>query len=126
MDVDGHLYRALNPIYARAPLSGAGAQLYDGRFNLKEMALYASLSIHTVIREANQTGTLQPTALVAYQAQISNVFDSCDAHALAPYGMTASRLADDSWRDQMKVRDKSALQEFAKRLVAEGLKGLLV
>jgi len=31
----GFLYRALNPVYARDPLSGRGAQLYGGRFNPK-------------------------------------------------------------------------------------------
>jgi RES domain-containing protein len=28
----GKLYRALNPIYAREPLSGRGAELYGGAF----------------------------------------------------------------------------------------------
>ena len=31
----GKLYRALNPIHAREPLSGRGAALYGGRFNPK-------------------------------------------------------------------------------------------
>jgi len=63
----GFLYRALNPVYARDPLSGRGAQLYGGRFNPKGTpALYASLSPMTALREANQVGTLQPTTLVAY------------------------------------------------------------
>ncbi|RWF09115.1 MAG: RES domain-containing protein, partial [Mesorhizobium sp.] len=39
----GRLYRALNPVYAREPMSGRGAELYGGRFNPKGMrALYAS------------------------------------------------------------------------------------
>lgn len=38
----GPLYRALNPIYAREPLSGRGAELYGGRFNPRGVpALYA-------------------------------------------------------------------------------------
>ena len=52
---EGKLYRAINPIYAREPLSGRGAELYGGRFNPKGVAaLYASLSIMTALREANQ------------------------------------------------------------------------
>ena len=75
----GFLYRALNPVYARDPLSGRGAQLYGGRFNPKGTpALYASLSPMTALREANQVGTLQPTTLVAYDADIRPVFDSRD------------------------------------------------
>src|SRR5690606_4555103 len=51
----GKLYRALNPVYAREPLSGRGAELYGGRFNPKGMpALYASTSVLTALREANQ------------------------------------------------------------------------
>ena len=67
----GKLYRALNPVYAREPLSGRGAELYGGRFNPKGMpALYASLSVMTALREANQVGNLQPTTLVSYDAEI--------------------------------------------------------
>jgi RES domain-containing protein len=56
---DGELYRALNPIYAREPLSGRGAELYGGRFNPKGVpALYTSLSVMTALREANQVGNL--------------------------------------------------------------------
>lgn len=127
MDFKGHLYRALNPVYARAPLSGRGAQLHGGRFNPKGMeALYASLSIQTAIREANQAGSLQPTTLVSYAAEINNVFDSRDPVALTAYDMTASSLADDSWRDQMKAGGKSASQQFAERLVSDGFNGLLI
>ena len=45
----GPLYRALNPVYARAPLSGRGAELYGGRFNAKGTpALYTSLDPTTL------------------------------------------------------------------------------
>ena len=99
---DGKLYRALNPIYAREPLSGRGAELYGGRFNPKGLpALYTSLSVMTALREANQVGNLQPTTLVAYEAEIDGIFDCRDAVALAAEGMDARAIADTSWRDQM-------------------------
>ena len=76
----GLLYRALNPVYARDPLSGRGSQVYGGRFNPKgTAALYASLSPVTALREANQVGALQPTTLVAYEADVHPVFDTRDA-----------------------------------------------
>ena len=121
------LFRALNPIYARDPLSGRGAELYGGRFSPKGMpALYTSVSIMTAIREANQAGSLQPTTLVAYDAIIENVFDARDSRALASYGMDADALADPSWREQMVKRGKSRTQEFAEQLVTEGFQGILV
>ena len=122
----GKLYRALNPIYAREPLSGRGAELYGGRFNPKGVpALYASLSVMAALREANQVGNLQPTMLVSYDAEIERVFDSRDEASLFAQGMDAA-LADGTWRDEMKASGEARTQAFARRLIAGGYHGLLV
>ena len=123
----GFLYRALNPVYARDPLSGRGAQLYGGRFNPKGTpALYASLSPMTALREANQVGTLQPTTLVAYDADIRPVFDTRDTGSLAGFDMTPRDLASVAWRDEMMTNGESETQKFARRLIAAGYAALLV
>ena len=123
----GELYRALNPIYAREPLSGYGAQRHGGRFNKKGVpALYTSLSIMTAIRESNQVGSLQPTTIVSYRADIEHVFDCRDEAALAAYGMDAAALADISWRDQMRSSGEARTQHFARQLVEDGYHALLV
>lgn len=123
----GKLYRALNPIYARAPLSGRGAELYGGRFNPKGLpALYSSLSVVTALREANQVGRLQPTTLVSHDAEIERVFDCRDGAALAAYGMDAAALSDAAWRDRMKEGEEARTQAFARQLIAAGYCGLLV
>jgi RES domain-containing protein len=123
----GKLYRALNPVYAREPLSGRGAELYGGRFNPKGTpTLYASLSVMTALREANQVGNLQPTTLVSYDAEIDRVFDSRDVRALAAEQMEPVALADTTWRDQMKASGEARTQAFARRLIAAGYNGLLV
>lgn len=127
MHYQGNLYRALNPIYAREPLSGRGAELYGGRFNPKgRPALYTSLTIMTALKEANQVGNLQPTTLVSYEADIETVFDCRDDVALRAQGMDASALADPTWRDQMKVSGEARTQTFARQLAADGFCGLLV
>lgn len=127
MNFKGELYRALNPIYARDPLSGRGAELYGGRFNPKGMAaLYTSLTVIAAIREANQVGSLQPTTLVSYKAEIERVFDTRDDAALATFKMTSAALADPSWRDEMLKHGKSRTQKFAEELVGQGFQGLLV
>jgi len=124
---EGKLYRALNPIHAREPLSGRGAELHGGRFNAKGVpALYTSLSVMTALREANQAGSLQPTTLVSYDAQIEPVFDCRDEDALTRENMDAGALADASWRDQMKVQGEATTQAFARRLKHTGYSGLLV
>jgi RES domain-containing protein len=127
MQYRGKLYRALNPIYARDPLSGSGAALYGGRFNPKGIpALYTSLAVMTALREANQAGNLQPTTLVSYDAEIGQVFDSRNEQALLAEGMDAIMLAENSWRDQMKVAGEAVAQAFARRLIALGYHGLLI
>ncbi len=121
------LYRALNPIFAREPLSGRGAELYGGRFNPKGVpALYASLSIMTALREANQVGNLQPTTIVSYDADIETIFDSRDQLSLKAMGLDSDMLAYNGWREQMRLKGEAATQIFARRLIAEGYSGLLV
>ncbi len=124
---EGKLYRALNPIFAREPLSGRGAALYGGRFNPKGTpALYLSLSVVTALREANQVGNLQPTTLVSYDAEIDTIFDCRDTAALAAEGMTADALAAPTWRDEMKAIGEAKTQGFASRLMSTGHNGLIV
>jgi RES domain-containing protein len=123
----GHLYRALNPVFARDPLSSRGAELYGGRFNPKGVpALYTSLTVLTALREANQVGNLQPTTLVSYEAEIEGVFDTRDGAALVAQGIDADLLSSASWRDEMKAFGAARTQEFAGRLIAAGYHGLLV
>jgi RES domain-containing protein len=123
----GLLYRALNPVWAREPLSGEGARRHGGRFNPKGVpALYTSLSISTAIREANQIGTLQPTTLVAYQSDLDPVFDATDAGGLRDYGFSLADLAADDWRIRMREEGKAPTQMLAERLIADGHVGMQV
>lgn len=123
----GPLYRALNPVYARTPLSGEGAARYGGRFNPRGVAaLYTALDVIGALREANQVGSLQPTTLVSYDTDIDNIFDSRDGAALAAFGMDAGALADPGWREHMRAGGEAPTQTFARRLIDAGRNGLLV
>jgi len=127
MHYRGLLYRALNPIWAREPLSGEGARRFGGRFNPKgTSALYTSLSIMTAIREANQIGTLQPTTLVAYQADLDPIFDATEADALKDHNLRPDDLAADDWRIRMHEDGKAPTQIFAEQLIRQGYCGMLV
>jgi RES domain-containing protein len=127
MRYQGFLYRALNPIRAREPMSGEGARLHGGRFNPKGIpALYTALSVMTAIREANQIGTLQPTTLVSYEADITPIFDATDANALSSHGMTPADLAANDWRIRMGTDGKAPTQILAQRLIAAGYAGMRV
>ena len=121
---DGVLYRAINPVWARKPLSGEGAARFGGRFNGKGTpALYTALSPATAIREANQVGHLQPTTLVAYTAEFGSIFDTRDADAMDQYDVD---LETPTWRDEMRLRGTSQTQRFAATLISGGFDGMLV
>lgn len=127
MNYQGKLYRALNPIYAREPLSGRGAGIYGGRFNPRgTAALYLATSFQTAIREANQVGDLQPTMIVSYEANIEGILDGRDSAKLEKFGMSLSGLSDSTWRDQMRASKKAHTQVFAETLMSQGFNGLLV
>ena len=123
---NGLLYRALNPVYAREPLSGHGAGLYGGRFNPKGTpALYTAIDPATALREANQVGSLQPTLLVSYRAELGPIFDTRDVTSLEKYGLSAPAMADLGWRMAMLEGRVVPTQDFARALVADGFVGLL-
>lgn len=123
----GLLYRALNPVYARQPLSGAGAAHYGGRFNRRgRAALYTSLAPETALREANQVGMLQPTTLVAYRADIGPICDGRNAAQLKPHRLSPADLADPAWRDRMIGNRPVPTQDLAEALAGQGFAGILV
>lgn len=126
MTFEGLAYRAINPVYARRPLSGEGAARHGGRFNARGVAtLYLALSPQTAIREANQVGTLQSTTLVAYRARIGRILDVRQAD-LRAYDLTLDALGDPGWWDAMRLHGEAPTQAFARTLSSEGWAGLLV
>lgn len=127
MHFTGLLYRAHNPVWSRTPLSGEGAARFGGRFNrIGRPALYTSLAPETALREANQVGTLQPTTLVAYQADIGALLDGRDVAALRPYQVTPADLADPSWRYKMLSGKTVPTQDLAEAAIADGFAGIVV
>jgi len=127
MHFTGLLYRAHNPVWSRTPLSGEGAARFGGRFNrIGRPALYTSLAPETALREANQVGTLQPTTLVAYEADIGPLLDGVDIAALEPFQISPAELADPSWRDWMLSGKPVPTQELAEAAIAQGFAGIVV
>jgi RES domain-containing protein len=117
----------LNPVYAREPLSGRGAELYGGRFNVKGTpALYTSLDPATALREANQVGSLQPTILMSYKADLGPIFDTRDQDGLDRYNAIEAMLADPAWRMKMLDGQPVPTQDFASALIADRFAGLLI
>ncbi|WP_284325410.1 RES family NAD+ phosphorylase [Cypionkella aquatica] len=124
----GPLYRALNPIWARDPLSGEGAKRHGGRFNAKgRAALYTAMSVMGAVAEANQIGRpFEPVTLVSYTADLTDIFDATNLAHLAARGIALADLAADDWRLQMHSRGTSRAQDIAESLIAAGYHGLIV
>lgn len=121
---EGTAFRAINPIWARQPLSGEGAARFGGRFNPKGIpALYMALSPDTAIREANQVGHLQPTTLVSYLCNIERVFDTRDPVQMVEFDVA---LDCPTWRDEMQAEGLARTQKFALALVDLGFSAMLV
>ena len=71
--------------------------------------------------EVCQVGTLQPTTLIACDADIGLIFDATDIAALSDEG-----LAADDLRLSMIAERKAPTQRLAERLKAAGYAGLQV
>lgn len=82
--------------------------------------------ILTAIKEANQAGSLQPTMLLPYEADIKSVFDTQNIDALSKFGMTPEELGVPGWREQMIAKGRAPTQKLADALIGEGFHGLLV
>ncbi len=77
----GLVYRAHNPSWAFAPLSGDGARRHGGRFNpVGTPALYTSLTETTALAEYHQgfPHRPQPTTLCAYDVDCEDIADLTD------------------------------------------------
>jgi RES domain-containing protein len=127
MRLQAVVYRALNPVWVRDPLSGEGAKRHGGRFNPKGMAaLYCTLDPVTAVREVSQIGQpLQPTILVSFQADVDPVFDATDPSALAGQDVTPDMLAANDWRVHMAAGRDAPTQRLARHLHEAGFAGML-
>ena len=122
MEFRGTLYRSISPKYARTPLSGAGASTYGGRFNAKGVpALYTAMDLMTCLYEANQTGGINPSTIVSFDAHFANLVD-----ALTLPLTDQLILEDPDWRQEMHDHGVSRTQMLAQRLIDEGYHGMVV
>ncbi len=122
----GIVYRAINPLWAREPLSGDGAARFGGRFNPKGLpALYTSLSPLTAIREANQVGNFQPITLISINLDSGPILDTRLPDALERYGIKQGDLGNDDWRERMMTGKKVPTHALALSAISNGFVGMI-
>ena len=124
----GLVYRAHNPRWNWAPISGEGARRYGGRFNrIGVPALYTSLSPVTAMREVSLIGRpLQPITLCAYEVDAEPVFDALDPSQREAQGVERDELHCLNWEREMLAGIIPASQRLADRLIAAGYVGIRV
>lgn len=124
----GLLFRAHNPRWAYAPVSGEGARRHGGRFNPRGMAtLYLSERIETAWLEAQQGFAFkaQPMTLCAYDVDCADVLDLTDPAILATLVIRAAELGC-AWELIAAMGDQPATWALAQRLIAQGIAAIRV
>lgn len=124
----GLVYRAHNPRWAFAPISGDGAARHGGRFNARGTpALYTSLDPKTAWMEAQQglPFKAQPMTLVGYRVRCERVIDLADPVVLAAHGIDAAALAC-AWEDLTSRGAVPPSWSLASDLIAAGWHGAVV
>lgn len=115
------LWRMIHPARQRAPLSGEGARLYGGRWNMKGWpALYLSTDHATAVAEYYR-GFSKPGMLVPYQLDATRIAD------LTGSDRRALEAAECEW-DKIARRDGEVPPSWtlAQELIADDAQGALV
>ncbi len=121
-------FRAHDPNWSWAPLSGAGAALKGRRFNWPGLeTLYLSLSFNTVFREvsAGFAHRLTPYVLCSYDVDCQDIADLRADAGRAEWGVAFDDLAC-AWGDALIVGAEPASWGVVRRLLAQGCAGALV
>ena len=124
----GTCYRAHDPRWSFRPLSGDGAALRGARFNPKGLpTLYLSLDPITAIKEANQgfAHKIEPCVLCSYDIDCADIADLRTDADRAEHGVVFADMAC-PWFALLAAGEEPPSWGVARRLIAEGLAGILV
>ncbi len=123
----GPAYRAHDPRWSFAPVSGEGAAIHGGRFNPRRTpALYLALSQMTAIKEANQgfSRKMDPCVLCEYVVDCDDIVDLRDADARMSAGVSTEDLGC-GWLALAASGRTPPTWAMATRLITAGAAGVL-
>lgn len=121
-------YRAHDPRWSFAPLSGAGAAIRGARFNPKGApALYLALTIMTAVKEINQgfAHKIEPCVLCSYDIDCDDVVDLRTEDHRKTAGVSLDDMAC-AWFSDISQGREPASWRVAQRLINAGAAGILV
>lgn len=128
MILTGTVFRAHNPRWSFAPISGDGAARYGGRFNpVGVQALYTSLRPEAAWREAQQGFPFkpQPLTLCAYEVDCDDVADLADPATLRRLSIAPADLAC-AWEAMMLSGSTPPTWQIAARLRTDGFAAAII
>jgi RES domain-containing protein len=121
-------YRAHHPKWSFQPVSGDGAAVHGGRFNPKGTpALYLALSLETAVREFTREYPfkIDPCVLCCYDVDCADIVDLRTEKSRGEHGVTLADLSS-AWASDARERREPTTWQFARRLIARGIAGILV
>lgn len=128
MNCKGRAYRAHDPRWSFDPISGKGAAITGGRFNVKgQEALYLSLSPVTALAECTQgfANRMLPLTLCEYDIDCEGVADLTDANVREALDVSEADIGC-AWLTFQRKGKIAPSQALAKTLLAKGMNGALV
>lgn len=125
--INHRVWRVLPPIWAHAPLSGAGAAINGGRFNRPGTdTLYISFDLMTAIVEYEQELGIRPGTFCAYHAKIRPIVDLSDNKVLNALNVDAADL-NCPWKESAWVGNQDPpTWRLADRLIKDRIAGIKV
>lgn len=121
-------YRAHDPRWSFAPLSGDGAAIRGARFNTQGTpALYLALTIMTAVKEINQgfAQKIEPCVLCSYDIDCEDVVDLRTVDDRKAAGVSLDDMAC-AWFSDISQGREPASWRVARRLLSAGKAGILV
>lgn len=128
MNFTGRAYRAHDPRWSFDPISGQGAAISGGRFNIRgQAALYLSLEPITALAECTQgfAHRMLPLTLCEYDIDCADVADLTDADTRQALGIAEKDMAC-PWLVFQRSGKIAPSQKLAQHLVSKGFNGALV
>lgn len=119
------LWRAYVPRWAHAPLSGAGAARFGGRWNpVGAPAIYAACELSTAWAEYNQGFVQHPALIARLELTGARLADLTNPAELAELGLDPA-IHDCPWRDIMDRGETPPTHVARGRLMAQGIDGVI-
>ncbi len=128
MRFQGVCFRAHDPKWAWAPLSGEGAAIHGGRFNPKgRPALYLASTVEGMFAEMGQgfARRFEPLTVCAYDLDMEDMVDLRTPSARDDAGVTLADMASPWMLDVAEGRQPKSW-DIVQRLVDTGAAGALV